>query len=90
MQSVEGFSVGYGIEGQDSSGNSVNYTKSIIGTVYGGNNQGGMTQTTNVTINGGGVQDVYGGGNQAISNVTNVNIMVKFKKSIWRRKPSRC
>ena len=83
MQSVEGFSVGYGIEGQDSSGNSVNYTKSIIGTVYGGNNQGGMTQTTNVTINGGGVQDVYGGGNQAISNVTNVNINGEVQKRVF-------
>ena len=83
MQSVEGFSVGYGIEGQDSSGNSVNYTKSIIGTVYGGNNQGGMTQTTNVTINGGEVQDVYGGGNQAISNVTNVNINGEVQKRVF-------
>lgn len=83
MQSVEGFSVGYGIEGQDSSGNSVNYTKSIIGTVYGGNNQGGMTQTTNVAINGGGVQDVYGGGNQAISNVTNVNINGEVQKRVF-------
>ena len=83
MQSVEGFSVGYGIEGQDSSGNSVNYTKSIIGAVYGGNNQGGMTQTTNVTINGGGVQDVYGGGNQAISNVTNVNINGEVQKRVF-------
>lgn len=83
MQSVEGFSVGYGIEGQDSSGNSVNYTKSIIGTVYGGNNQGGMTQTTNVIINGGGVQDVYGGGNQAISNVTNVNINGEVQKRVF-------
>ena len=83
MQSVEGFSVGYGIEGKDSSGNSVNYTKSIIGTVYGGNNQGGMTQTTNVTINGGGVQDVYGGGNQAISNVTNVNINGEVQKRVF-------
>lgn len=83
MQSVEGFSVGYGIEGQDSSGNSVNYTKSIIGAVYGGNNQGGMTQTTNVIINGGGVQDVYGGGNQAISNVTNVNINGEVQKRVF-------
>lgn len=83
MQSVDGIFSRYGIEGQDSSGNSVNYTKSIIGTVYGGNNQGGMTQTTNVTINGGGVQDVYGGGNQAISNVTNVNINGEVQKRVF-------
>lgn len=83
MQSVEGFSIGYGIQGQDSSGNSVNYTKSIIGTVYGGNNQGGTTQTTNVTINGGGVQDVYGGGNQAVSNLTNVNINGEVQKRVF-------
>ena len=83
MQSVEGFSIGYGISGQDSSGNSVNYTKSIIGTVYGGNNQGGTTQTTNVTINGGGVQDVYGGGNQAVTNLTNVNINGEVQKRVF-------
>ena len=83
MQSVEGFSVGYGIEGKDSSGDSVNYTKSIIGNVYGGNNQGGTTTTTNVTINGGNVQDVYGGGNQAICNETNVNINGEVQKRVF-------
>lgn len=49
-------------------------TASTIETVYGGNNQGGTTTTTNVVINGGGVGTVYGGGNQAVTNVTNVNI----------------
>ena len=83
MQSVEGFSVGYGIEGKDSNGDSVNYTKSIIGNVYGGNNQGGTTTTTNVTINGGNVQDVYGGGNQAICNETNVNINGEVQKRVF-------
>lgn len=83
MESVENFTVGYGISGQDSSGNSVNYSESIIGTVYGGNNQGGTTATTNVTINGGGVGTVYGGGNQAVTNETNVYINGEVKKNIF-------
>lgn len=83
MQSVEEFNIGYGISGQDSSGNSVSFSEAIIGTVYGGNNQGGTTATTNVTINGGGVGTVYGGGNQAVTNVTNVNINGEVKKNVF-------
>lgn len=83
MESVENFTVGYGISGQDSSGNSVNHTKAIIGTVYGGNNQGGTTATTNVNINGGGVGTVYGGGNQAVTNETNVNINGEVSKNVF-------
>ena len=73
-QSIEEFSIGYGISGQDANGNAVNYSKGIISNVYGGNNQGGTTTTSNVQIKGNGVKDVYGGGNQAITNETNVSI----------------
>ena len=83
MQSVEDFSIGYGIAGQDSSGNSVSSSKAIIGTVYGGNNQGGTTTTPIVTINGGGVGTVYGGGNQAVTNVTNVYIYGNVSKNVF-------
>ena len=83
MQSVEDFSVGYGITGTDDNGNSVSDSNSIIQTVYGGNNQGGTTKTTNVTINGGSVHDVYGGGDQAVSNVTNVNINGKVEQKVF-------
>ena len=82
-QSVEEFTIGYEIKGQDSNGNSANYSKSIIGTVYGGNNHGGTTQTSNVTINGGGVNNVYGGGNQAVTNETNVNINAEVSKNVF-------
>ncbi|MBQ2835280.1 MAG: hypothetical protein IJE68_00355 [Clostridia bacterium] len=58
-------------------------TTSKIDTVYGGNNQGGTTATTNVIINGGGVGTVYGGGNQAVTNVTNVNINGEVIKNVF-------
>lgn len=82
-QSVEEFSIGYGIEGQNSSGNTVNYSKSIIENVYGGNNQGGTTKTTYVTVYGEGVNNVYGGGNQAVAGTTNVNINGTVKKNVF-------
>lgn len=56
---------------------------SSIQNVYGGNNLGGTTRTSNVIINGGGVIDVYGGGNQAITNLTNVQINGKVKGSVY-------
>ena len=54
-----------------------------IQNVYGGNNQGGETKTSNVTINEGGVYNVYGGGNQAITNETNVQINGEVKESVY-------
>ena len=82
-QSIEEFKIGYAISGQDSNGNSSSYNKSVISNVYGGNNQGGITETSNVTINGEGVQDVYGGGNQAVTNETNVTINGKVGKRVF-------
>ena len=67
----------------DKSDSSGSDTVNIIQRVYGGNNQGGTTKTTNVTINGGGVTDVYGGGNQAVTNLTNVNINGKVTKRVF-------
>lgn len=58
----------------------------IIGTVqtvYGGNNLGGTTKTANVSIAGKGTQTVYGGGNQAVTNVTNVNITGEVEKFVY-------
>ena len=82
-QSIEEFTIGYAISGQDSNGNSSSYNKSVISNVYGGNNQGGITETSNITINGEGVQDVYGGGNQAVTNETNVTINGKVGKRVF-------
>lgn len=58
-------------------------TNSVIQNVYGGNNLGGSTTTTNVTINGGGVIDVFGGGNQATTNLTNVQINGAVEGSVY-------
>ena len=82
-QDVSAFAVGYGMNGTNSDGEAVSSSSSIIQTVYGGNNQGGTTKITNVTINGGGVQDVYGGGDQATSVETNVNINGQVKKRVF-------
>ena len=43
-----------------------------VGSVYGGNNEGGVTDTTHVTIHSGTIQNVYGGGNEADVNSTTV------------------
>ena len=82
-ENVEDFYIGYGISGKDSNGTQVNNSKTIIEKVYGGNNLGGSTQTTNVTINGGGVIDVFGGGNQATTNLTNVQINGAVEGSVY-------
>ena len=82
-QSIDEFTVGYEVAGKDSNENLLKYNKSKISTVYGGNNQGGITETSNVTINGEGVQDVYGGGNQAITNVTNVTVNGKVGNRVF-------
>ena len=83
MQEAENFVYGYGISGEDANGNAVSDSNSIIQSVYGGNNQGGKTATTHVTINGGGVVIVYGGGNQAITDETNVQVNGEVKKNVF-------
>ena len=43
--------------------------------MYGGNNKGGTTNTTNITINDGNIATVYGGGDEtSVINSTNVII----------------
>jgi hypothetical protein len=46
----------------------------IITDVYGGNNAGGLTTNTNLTINAGLITNIYGGGNQA--SVGNTNVLI--------------
>ena len=83
MESPEDVSVGYGISGKDENGDTLSSSNALIENVYGGNNQGGTTATTNVTINGGGVTNVYGGGNQAVTNLTNVQVNEKVKSKVF-------
>ena len=40
--------------------------------MYGGNNAGGNTVTTNITVNDGTMTNIYGGGNQANSGTSNI------------------
>ena len=45
-----------------------------IETIYGGNNIGGLCENTNIIIDKATVRNVYGGGNEATSNNTNVEL----------------
>lgn len=45
-----------------------------VGNVYGGNNQGGVTKDANVTLNGGSYTNLYGGGNMAPTDQTDVQV----------------
>lgn len=55
-------------------------TKLIVGNLYGGNNLGGSTTTPNINLSKGTYENIYGGGNQAITNgdssvyVTDINV----------------
>ena len=52
--------------------------------IYGGNNQGGITQTTNVHIQDGSeIVNVYGGGNNAVVNETNLSINGTVTGSVY-------
>lgn len=62
---------------------STNNTTDSIQNIYGGNNQGGKTSETQVNINGKGVVNVYGGGNQAVTNVTNLKINGEVTGSVY-------
>ena len=46
----------------------------IVSNVYGGNNQGGVTKNANITLNGGTYTNLYGGGNMAPTDTTNVQV----------------
>ena len=45
----------------------------IISNLYGGNNAGGLTGTTNINLTKGYIHNVYGGGNLAPVNSANIN-----------------
>ena len=46
----------------------------MIDNLYGGNNQGGVTSTTNLQVHSGIINNLYGGGRQTNVDNTNVNI----------------
>ncbi len=55
----------------------------LVDNIYGGNNQGGMTVTSNVKILGSGIKNVYGGGNQAITNNTYVDVQGNVDENVY-------
>ena len=52
----------------------VNGANSQMSIVYGGNNQGGTTASSNIDINGGTISSIYGGGKEAVTGATVVDI----------------
>ena len=59
--------------------------------MYGGNNQGGTTTNAKTQTNGGKITNVFGGGNQAATNVVILNINSEIlRKCIWWRKSGCC
>lgn len=68
------FGLTYNFEGQGNDGNSYQDTNTGF-TIFGGNNKGGQTTTSNINIKSGYAYAVYGGNNEGGQNITsNVNI----------------
>lgn len=72
--SASEFGLTYNFEGQGNDGNSYQDTNTGF-TIFGGNNKGGQTTTSNITIKSGYAYAVYGGNNEGGQNITsNVNV----------------
>ncbi len=66
------------IIGYDSAGNEYASVTGglVIGTIYGGNNAGGTTGTTNIIVNSVELDNIYGGGNSAnVTGDTNIELL---------------
>ena len=63
------------IVGVSASGDSYvqNSSNLIVSNLYGGNNEGGLTETTNIDLTKGYIHNVYGGGNLAPVDNANIN-----------------
>ena len=63
------------IVGKASNGDSFvqNSENLIVSNLYGGNNEGGLTSTTNINLTKGYIHNVYGGGNLAPVDNANIN-----------------
>lgn len=46
----------------------------LFNSIYGGNNAGGTAATTDVSINGGSIGSVFGGGDKALSTISTVTV----------------
>ena len=78
--------IGYSIVGYDANGNKyVGYSNSGVKAsyVYGGNNAGGKTVSTNVNLTRGEIGEIYGGGYSAISTNSNIDISYLTADNIY-------
>lgn len=74
MQDKDSFKFNYGLSGSDGENQFVSGSSTMIGNLYGGNNEGGFTEDANVEINAGFTGDIYGGGD--IANVSATNVII--------------
>ena len=74
MQDKDNFKLSYGLSSSDGENQFVSGSSIMVGNLYGGNNEGGYTENTNVVINSGFTGDIYGGGDIADVGYTNVTI----------------
>lgn len=68
---------GYVLIGYDSDGNkysAVGFDDLYVNNLFGGNNLGGTTGTSNIDLTSGNYDIIYGGGKKASTNLTNVNV----------------
>lgn len=75
-ESKDDFKVNYTFVGNNNNGSysTTSLTEPEIDRVYGGNNAGGTTVATNVDVNVGTIGYVFGGGNEAVSDSSVVNV----------------
>lgn len=73
-QPKETFKLSYGLSSSDGENQFVSGSSIMVGNLYGGNNEGGYTERTNVDIKSGFTGDIYGGGDIADVGYTNVKI----------------
>ncbi len=74
LQPKDTFKLNYGLSSSDGNNQYVSGSSIMIGNLYGGNNEGGYTENTNVVIKSGFTGDIYGGGDIAPVGTTNVTI----------------
>ncbi len=73
----EFYIAGYMIKGYDSSGNEYigsSFDRLNVGTIYGGNNAGGVTSDSNINLTAGYIDYIFGGGRNAITGKAIINL----------------
>lgn len=83
MKSVDEFSIETMFTGTDTEGTTFGGSNVKVNNIYGGNNLGGVTNSPNIEINGGTIENIYGGGNQASVPTTNITVNSGNIKNIY-------